>query len=60
MQTRSATPEGMPSDVREYLLGWRLHDMDGRVPMDIADNYTQMTAEVEAVLATSGAVESED
>ena len=37
-----------------------LRDMDGRVPMDIADNYSQMAAEVEAVLATSDDDESED
>ena len=37
-----------------------LRDMDGRVPMDIADNYTQMTAEVEAVLGESSDEESDD
>ena len=34
--------------------------MDGRVPMDIADNYSQMFAEVEAVLGESSDEESDD
>ena len=38
----------------------QLRDMAGRVPMDIADNYTQMTAEVEAVLGESSDDESEE
>ena len=37
-----------------------LRDMDGRVPMDIADNYTQMTAEVHSLLGESSEEENED
>ena len=32
-----------------------LRDMDGRVPMELADNYSQMLAEVSFVLGSDGA-----
>ena len=36
-----------------------LRDMDGRVPRDLADNYSQMVAEVNAVLGSESEPESE-
>ena len=36
-----------------------LRDMDGRVPMDIADNYAQMIVEVDNVLGESSDEESD-
>ena len=37
-----------------------LRDMDGRVPMDIADNYTQITVEVNKALGELSDEESDD
>ena len=37
-----------------------LRDMDGRVPMDIADNYTKMAAEVNFVLGEASDEESDE